>query len=463
MIIEGKAGSGKTTLMKHCAIRWAHTKSNGTREVSIGDSSNRLPFFEKELVVFIQKEHEGENLDETVMNAMNVSKREKHEAKQLLKEHPEKCFLFLDALDEFRNRKVIEEVFERASDSSTNITVTCRDGHPYLNNQMNSFTRHVKVVGFKPDDAANFVKRFMKGLVDDYTLCKEKTEKLCKHIQKGEFNKFYASPINCAFVCLLYSEGKVSDEELSSLTMVTLFTKQQNLLLKRECHKQGCSLKSAELTLKGIYQLGLHSLIYRDAQSWYSSDQLKEFDIDLASPEMVLLVKEKKSTVEEETDMFSWPHETVKEFHAANAFKGNHDMIYFIAAKPELNQLAQFLIPMIADTDLELAKTFLTAMFLLRIQSEEPQCASSKFNKLFGHCCCRIPELKNYIESVDLNKPFKPDQSGILQFKLNIDGIQQCVSKSGWLLQNYDKYAEIVNIINPLDPTEFHSVCGISP
>ena len=386
VIIEGKAGSGKTTLLKHCAIRWAQAKSIGTGEGSNEDSKNRLPFFEKDLVVFIKKEHEGDNFDETIMNALNLSKREKNEAKLLLEDHPEKCFLFLDALDEFRNQKVIKEVIKRAADSSTNICVTCRDGHPCLNEQMETyaFTRHVKVAGFKSDDAVNFVRKFMRGLVDDCTLCEDKSEKLCKHIQKGEFNKVYASPINCAFVCLLYSEGKVSDEELSSLTMVTLFSKQQNLLLKRECHKQGRSLKSAESTLKGIYQLALHSLIYRDAQSWYSSDQLKDFGIDLESPAMVLLVKEKKSTVEEETDMFSWPHETVKEFHAANAFKGNHDMIYFIAAKPELNQLAQFLIPMIADTDLELAKTFLTAMILL--QSEEPPCASSKFKKLFGHC-----------------------------------------------------------------------------
>ena len=81
---------------------------------------------------------------------------------------------------------------------------------------MENFTQHVKVVGFEPDDAQNFVKKFMKILLpENEWLRMKKTMVLSSHIQKAKVSKMYASPIICVFLCLLYTEGKASDEELS--------------------------------------------------------------------------------------------------------------------------------------------------------------------------------------------------------------------------------------------------------
>ena len=402
----------------------------------------------------IQKEYEGQSLDDTVMNSMQVPKKEAEEAKQFWQKHPDKCFLFVDALDEFRNERVIREIFECAAKKSTNLLITCRDGHPYLDYQMGKFSRHVKVAGFEPDDAINFIKKFMKSLVDDKStsrdeqnesiMCNdatagdEKCERICEHIKRERFNKLYTSPINCAFICLLYSEGEINDEDLSSMTMLKLFTKQQQYLLNLECLRQSSSLDEANLVLRKIHQLAVHSLIHPNGQSWYSSEQLKEFDIDSTSPAMVLLSREKKSSHKGEYNYFSWPHETIKEYHAARALKNNDniDILYVIASKPELNVVTDFIISMTDENDLEMVKTLLLAKILL--QSEEPSCVSSwRWWNPCGHC--QISQLKKDIQGLDTNTLFK--ESGIFR---NLDSakIQRCMQKTDWMVKNWAEYAK---------------------
>ena len=444
IILEGKPGSGKTTLMKHCAITWAKDKAPQTTEKLIQDKDEQLPLFEKDLVVFIQRKHEGENFDETVINA--VPKKEREMAKELLEEHPEKCFLFVDAIDEFRNEKVIREAFESAEEGSTNIIISCRDGHPYLDNQMGNFIRHVKVAGFEPDDAQNFIRALMRSIMrNDVTACDEKSERICEHIKKDKLNKLYTSPINCAFICLLYSRDEISDTELSTMTMQKLFTKHQNFLLQRECYKQfgSSDIGVAEPTLRSIYQLAICSLILHDEQSWYTSKQLTDIGIDVKSPAMVLLTKEKKSDLDGEEDLFSWPHETIKEFHAAMSLKGNQnvDILYVIASKPELNVVTDFIISMMDETDLELAKTLLAARLLL--QSKEPQCISSTVREQFEHCCSQISRLKQDIQTMNMTALFQLEGAKILRSALDVTEIQQCIGNTDWMVKNWREYASL--------------------
>ena len=78
--MEGKPGSGKTTLLKHLAIRWAGKKLAESPEEPNRDPEESLPFLDKELVVFVDKRHEGKDLDETIKNALKGSAEEKYEA-----------------------------------------------------------------------------------------------------------------------------------------------------------------------------------------------------------------------------------------------------------------------------------------------------------------------------------------------------------------------------------------------
>ena len=454
ILIEGKAGSGKTTLLKHCAIRWAKSKQPTTAETLDADTCENFPLCAKDLVVYVNKSHEGSNLNETIMNAIKGSTDEKEEAVRLLREHPEQLFLLVDALDEFRNENVIKEVFDLASDGRTNILVSCREGHPYLKDQMPNFCRHVKVSGFEQTDAHSFIQKFIKILLpDDAVICQEKADKICSHINETKVRNLYISPINCAFICLSYCEGLVTDKELETLTMNGLFEKQQMMILSRECQKHASSpeqrkqlIKSAESSVEGIYKLALHSLILHEQNAAYSKNQLHEFGIDPTSPALVLLVKKEIVSLEGEEEVFSWPHEMVKEFHAAKAVRGT-ETIQYIASKPELNVVTKFLVSMLVETDKESAKDLLIAMLLL--QSGEPACASSKLKKLFGHCCSKIAKLKHEIKNLEMDELLgiggKTPQK--LKNLLDVTQIQRCLRKTEWLDVNIRKTDAVTDCI----------------
>ena len=454
ILIEGKAGSGKTTLLKHCAIRWAQTKQPTTAETLDADTCENFPLCLKDLVVYVNKSHEGSNLNETIMNAIKGSSDEKEEAVQFLREHPDQLFLLVDALDEFRNENVIKEVFDLASDGCTNILVSCREGHPYLKDQMPNFCRHVKVSGFEQTGAHSFIQKFMKVLLpDDAVICQEKADKICSHINETKVRNLYISPINCAFICLSYYERLVTDKELETLTMNGLFEKQQMMILSRECQKHASSpeqrkhlIKSAESSVEGIYKLALHSLILQEQNAAYSKNQLHEFRIDPTSPALVLLVKKEIVSLEGEEEVFSWPHEMVKEFHAAKAVRGT-ETIFYIASKPELNVVTKFLVSMLVETNIELVKDLLIAMFLL--QCDEPICASSKLKKLFGHCCSKIAKLKHEIKNLEMDELLgiggKTPQK--LKNSLDVTRIQKCLRKTEWFTKKIEKLDPVTDCI----------------
>ena len=414
------------------------------------------PLFDKDLVVYVNKRYECIDLKRTIKKALKGPAKEKEEALKFLREHPGKCYLFVDALDEFHNAKVIQEVFDLAADGSMNVLITCREGHPYLKNKMENFTRHVKVVGFGPDDAQNFLRKFMKTLIpENERLCDMKTEVLSSHMKRGNVSKMYTSPINCEFLCLLYVEGQISDEELSSLTMPTLFAKQQEILLRRECHKLASGnsqleadiLNDAQENLERIHQLALYSVIQPGQKSWYTTRQLQQFEIDIYSPAIVVLAREPSASIDGEEEIFSWPHELIREFHAAKAVRSS-EVINYIASKPELNVVTKFLLSMMADSDADRAKELLIAMFLL--QSDTPPCAFSKMKKLFRHCCSNIPKLKENIHKQQFDEMLKQTKgkSGKLFKPLNMHKIQMCLRDSKWFLMNADTVEVVVSCID---------------
>ena len=441
IIMEGKAGSGKTTLLKHLAIRWAEKKLAESPEEPNRDPKESLPFLDKKIVVFVDKRHEGKDLDETIKNALKGSAEEKDEALTFLRRHPGKSFLLIDALNEFRTKEVIKEVFRLASEGSVNVLVSCREGHPCLKDGMENFTQHVKVVGFEPDDAQNFVKKFMKILLpENEKLRRKKTMVISSHIQKAKVSKMYASPIICVFLCQLYTEGKVSDEELSKLTMTTLFSKQQDMLLRRECHKlargfpddEKSMFKEAETTLEMISRFALLSLIRQDQQPWYTLTQLKDYGINVNSPAMVLLVKEPSVSVDGEEELYSWPHEMLQEFHIAKAV-GSNAVVYYIASRPELNVVSSFLMSLYVDSDMEVAKRRLTAMFLL--QSEVP-CSRLLMDPPQIHCCSEISKIKDYYQQQSVESLLGPAAGDSPEPSLNVSEIQKCLSNTSWFCFN---------------------------
>ena len=454
-ILEGKPGSGKTTLLKHFTISWALNKLRGFVDSPDDGPTENLPLFDKDLVVYIDTRHEGQDLDETIKNALKGPAKEKKDALKLLREHPDKCHLFIDALDEFQNEKVIRDIYTLASDGSLDVLVTCREGHPYLKDKMENFTHHVKVDGFGPDDVQNFVQKCMKTLIpDNEQLCRRKTEILSSHIRRPMVSKLYTSPIHCAFLCLLYVEGKLTTEELTRSTIPTLFAKQQYMLLMRECHKHASKnhqcpsalFEKSKETVRRIHQLALNSSNQDICKPFYTAKQLKQFGIDVNSPAMVLLAKEPGASVDGEEDRFSWPHAMIREFHAAQAVNQD-EIIYYIVSKPQLDVVTKFLISMMAETNLEKAKETLITMFLL--QSDTPPCGSSRMKRYIGHCCADIYRLKNAVCKLEFGEMIKyaNSKSRGPSRSLNVQRIQTCLRKNKWISLNASTLGKVTRFI----------------
>ena len=463
IIVEGKPGSGKTTLLKHCAVTWARgnfkpCKGKGFEE---GRGNEDIALHQKDLVIFIDKRNEGESLEETIRNAIKGPNKE--ETFQFLKNNPERSFLFVDGLDEFLRKEVVNEIFKEAEDSCMNIIVCCRRGHPCLEKQMQKFNRHVIVEGFTEVDRQHFVHNFMAALnndaeEDERSVQLKRSKRLCSFLSSKEAGTMYANPINCAFICILYNQGELTDDDLSTLSMEDLFVKQQALLLKRECIKRtqtekeaGDLQRNAESSIKGIHRMALHSLIHQERKSAYSVEQAKSFGIDITSPAVVLL-QEEFDPLEKgpPKKVFSWPHETIKEFQAASAATDatNGSIMYFIASRPELKEVFRFLFSTLIESDEESAKSLLTAKLFLR--STNPPCSKLKKGKTTrsekgatDHPCLNILRLKAYWAEQNIDELLQKSGDPLEKPALNITEIQKCLAGTNWMLENMEILKEL--------------------
>ena len=448
VIVEGNPGSGKTTLLKHCAVTWAKHKADTCKKVSTKEGENsETPLLQKGLVIFIDKYHEGKSLDDTIMKA--IKGPNKAEALGFMREHPKNCFMFIDGLDEFLRKEVVEEIINLAGETTMNLLVSCRLGHPCLERKMQNFNRHVRIGGFTQEDKQDFVYNFMGALnvnVEDPSVWLERCKSLCSILASEKAGTMYTNPINCAFVCLLYNEGELTDEELSTLSMKDLFMKQQALLLRRECLKRSKTEEEAKMlekhahsSIKGIHRMALHALLHKERQSTYSTEQVKEFGISLDSPAMVLLSEEFESCDKGPCKVFRWPHETVKEFQAANAAV-DQSIMYFIASKPELTEVWKFLVSFLMDSNEESAKNMLLARLIL--QSSDPPCSKAKLKVALGlkHPCSDIPRVKSFWAEQDIDELLQNPQEHLETAKksLKLSEIQKCLSNTNWMNENYE-------------------------
>ena len=447
--MEGRPGSGKTTLLKHWAIQWAEYIEHLERDEPCDGNQGTSTLSDIDLLVYINRDHEGSCLEETIQNAMKGPPREKQEAAQFWKEHPDKVFLFIDALDEFKNKEVVGEVFRLASDQSTNLLVSCRDGHQYLNNQMKNFTRHLKVASFTQTGTKKLIGKYMN------VLCEEKANDLCFHINEAKHSHIYTSPMNCVFVCQLYSEERLTSEDLVNLTLPKLYMLIEDLLLEREYKKftekkrlEGGKEENEEMKEK-IYKMALRSLGV--GESSYTTNQLEEFGIDVNSPAMVLLQKYNHTSTSGEVEVYCWPHKSVREYHAAKAIRGR-EMMYFIASKQDLLGVTHFLLPMLAETDMESATHLLNASLFLQAE-HLPNCKESLCSRLFGfNHCSKIQALKTEIHGLELDELL--DGKLTLYNSLNIEAIQNCISNSNWLWDNLINVAFLCSCLEYIQSQE---------
>ena len=75
----------------------------------------------------------------------------------------------------------------------------------------------------------------------------------------------------------------------------------------------------AYITREAIFRMTLHSFLHTDRQSSYTEEEVSEFEIDINSPAMVLLEQDTKWSAAGPTKIFSWRHQSIREYQESQA------------------------------------------------------------------------------------------------------------------------------------------------
>ena len=388
VLCTGEAGAGKTTLSKRLASLWAGGKLS-------------TPFWDSlKTIIFVSSTDEGDDLTQTMRNAIPGKKAYKDLMMDLYTDEPESVLVIIEALDQFQNPAVIKAVIQMLKDKATNVFLTIRKGSPLQTSDFQSLFNHqIEVAGFCPEEQDTYTRNFLKHMeeyngVNGSGRTKESFENdnnihrpmdiFLKAIKNKP--KISSNPLNLSLACLLYSEGELDISALDELTEVSLYRMREDRMVEREG-----SGKSRKKELKKLHSLALYLLL--TSKTTCSDEELACFKIEPQSPVLVLLERQTYSTARHgQVEIWSWPHTRLFEFDAAMGLAGMKDFkdtqwLYWIASKPELNHVAKLVAAVLShDTNYEDLIVLTTATVILQsktkcstssdsLQSERHPCA----------------------------------------------------------------------------------------
>ena len=373
----GEAGCGKTTLAKQLFYIW---------------SNNRSQYPKTKVTIFVTPYEEGENLEETVRNALPAKTEDKECIINLWKDEPGSVLLIFEAFDDFQNHAVIKETQQLIKDHCVNVFLTMRKDHPKLTTHFLSlFSHKIEINGFSQKDGASYADKFLKEME-----CSHDVQHFLDAI-KGK-PKFETNPLNLTLACQLYSEGELKSSEIETLQEVNLYTMRENRMVERECHESSYDNISEDISK--LHKLALYKCI-KGSMECTKSDLLK-FNIELKSPVMVLLYKRNKYTAKNGHETFwLWPHSRLCEFDAAacitNMNLENCPLLYWIAERPSFNPITQLAIGILCrDNKYEEVKFMTIATALL--QSKAQCSANQQVSNKSLHPCDWMRDVKKMME-----------------------------------------------------------------
>ena len=399
VLCTGEAGAGKTTLSKRLASLWA---------------SGELftPFWKSlKTIIFVTPTDEGDDLTQTMRNAIPGKKAYKDLMMDLYTDEPESVLVIIEALDQFQNPSVINAVIQMLKDKATNILLTIRKGSPLITSDFQSLFNHqIEVAGFHPEEQDNYTRNFLKQMeeyngVNGSSRTNEPLDN-DNHIDMDQFlkaiknkPKISSNPLNLSLACLLYSEGELDISALDELTEVSLYRMREDRMVEREG-----SGRSRKKELKKLHSLALYLLL--TSKTTCSDEELACFKIEPQSPVLVLLERQMNFTARHgQGEIWSWPHSRLFEFDAAMGLAGMEDFkdtqwLYWLASKPELNHVAKLVAAALShDTNYESVIALTTATIIL--QSKAKCLASSESLQPERHPCAWTACVMTLIDAIN--------------------------------------------------------------
>ena len=370
VLCTGEAGAGKTTLSKRLAALWASGKLS-------------TPFWDSlKTIIFVSSTDEGDDLTQTMRNAIPGKKAYKDLMMDLYTDEPESVLVIIEALDQFQNPAVIKAMIQMLKDKATNILLTIRKGSPLITSDFQSLFNHqIEVAGFHPEEQDTYTRKFLKQIreyngINGSEMTKESLDN-DNNIDMDHFfkviknkAKICSNPLNLSLACLLYSEGELDISALDELTEVSLYMMREDRMVERDCPG-----KSIKKEIEKLHSLALYLLLTN--KTTFSHEELIFFKIEPQSPVLVLLERRENFTARHgQLESWSWPHTRLFEFDAAMGLAGMKDFkdthwLYWIASKPELNHVAKLVAAVLThDTNYEDLIVLTSATVILQTKTE---------------------------------------------------------------------------------------------
>ena len=388
-LIEGKPGVGKTYLSFHLAHAWM-------------ESDQDYQLKNMRLVVFIRPNDIKDSFESTIMAALKGSEKEKHIMFAFLKQHPKRCCIIVDALDEMSsNVKVMNELFDMMENKACFFIITCRTEHPVLDRRMNLFQRVVQVVGFDEPDVIPFITQFLTSPGEELPTY---GEAMCTVVsQSPKLLGLCCNPLVACLLCLLIAERQLEVEDLGGLTLLEIYKKIEDLILLRE-NKVTDEKLLREMNC--LHRLALNSLLQKKYS--YSEVELATFGIMMDSSVLVFLQKQESSSLWAASEVsFFWLHRSFMEFAAAMAINSYSQhvkeiLICYICSKRELNHVSHFLGHLFQDDEHLLGLVCSATLVLQQELPKNPNCegcigeVQSRLSNKFEH-------IEGYIKEDDFS------------------------------------------------------------
>ena len=216
-MIDGEAGSGKTTFVKAICGAWATTVIETKRKYK---DYEYMKTFDILLVFILRNALSNQTLMELLKTQFSdLTFTEIYFILQLVKNQPEKTCIIFDGLDELKQMKqtegsrnaLLDIITRQAEKDVVSITTTRPQGLIELQRYSSQpFQVHVKLCGFKKDQIEEYTRKYFKN--DTNT-----AQEMLKSIEKKKKWHLARIPIRLQMMCFVWKSNRSFGENTADL------------------------------------------------------------------------------------------------------------------------------------------------------------------------------------------------------------------------------------------------------
>lgn len=313
ILIQGVPGSGKSTFCKKFAYDWSENKM---------PNSDSFPELDLVLVIKCRDLRTGD-LWEAIenQNLPDELREQKADVFQYIRNNQNKILLLVDGYDEIpvcgdddKMKQSIMDLISGKLLSQCRVIVTSR---PEKASEIRKhFDKKMEIQGFGSwSDSCTFIKRFFvssPGMAEEAILSIETITAVRDLIR---------SPLNAAFLCLVFEERNEDKDVLQTLDLCSLYDEIVFCVTKRYCAVKQREVVDDDSLMMHFHehhvQLGKTAFgLIRNNKNYFEEEQLPK-DSKQVLKSLGFLAEQKSLSKIRPKSLYSFTHSSIKEYFAA--------------------------------------------------------------------------------------------------------------------------------------------------